>query len=50
MAGPEEDFRHILEYLGKDFVEPKARKPLHSIEHHQTASLMIPAALTRQTA
>jgi len=50
IEGLEEDFWNSLEYMGKDFVEPKAEKTLHAIEHHHPASLLTPAAFTRQAA
>ena len=50
IEGLEEDFWNILEYMGKDFVEPKAKKPLYAVDYQRPASLMIPAAFTRQIA
>jgi len=50
IEGLEEDFWNILEYMGKNFVEPKAKKPLYAVDYQHPASLMIPAAFTHQSA
>jgi len=50
IEGLEEDFWNILEYMGKDFVEPKVKKPLYAVDYQHPASLSIPAEFTRQSA
>jgi hypothetical protein len=35
---------------GKDFVEPKAKKPLYAVDYQHQQSLSIPAAFTCQSA
>lgn len=47
IEGLEEDFWNILEYMGKDFVEPKVKKPLYAINHTEPAILTIPAEFIR---
>jgi len=46
--GLEEDFWKILEYYGRDFVEPKAKRPPHLLEYPAADNhLMIPVSYQR---